>query len=55
MTPTANLIVPINTRLPPNDPGLQALVVDKILGLMNAAKSPSIIADGGMKERSLAN
>ena len=48
MTPATNLEFPLNTALPPNEPGLQALVVDKIRGLMDAAKDPIVIVDGGM-------
>lgn len=48
MTPATNLKVPLTTTLPPNDPGLQALVIDKIRGLMEVAKDPIIIVDGGM-------
>lgn len=54
MTPAANLKFPLITTLPPNDPGLQALVIDKIRGMMDAAKSPIIIVDGGTS-RSLEN
>ena len=52
MTPATNLTVPITTHLPPNDSGLQSLVVDKIRGLMDAAKSPVIIVDGGIMNNS---
>ena len=48
MTPTINLKVPLTTALPPNDSGLQTVVTDKIRGLMEAAKEPVIIVDGGM-------
>jgi pyruvate decarboxylase len=54
MTPAANLKFPLIATLPPNDPSLQALVIDKIRGVMDAAKSPIIIVDGGMS-RSLEN
>jgi pyruvate decarboxylase len=42
------LKVPLTTTLPLNDPGLQALVIDKIRSMMEAAKDPLIIVDGGM-------
>ena len=55
MTPATNLTVPITTHLPPNDSGLQSLVVDKIRGLMDTAKSPVIIVDGGIHEQFYSN
>jgi len=48
MTPTIGLKVPLTTSLPPNDPTLQTFVLDKIRGMMDGAKSPIIIVDGGM-------
>jgi hypothetical protein len=47
MTPSTNLKFPLSTTLPQNDQGLQAFVVDKIRGIMDAAKSPIILVDGG--------
>ena len=48
MTPATNLKFALTTTLPQNDPGLQALVIDKIRGMMDSAKDPIIIVDGGM-------
>jgi pyruvate decarboxylase len=46
-TPSINLQVPLTTALPPNNPNLQAHVLEKIRGLIDSASSPIIIVDGG--------
>jgi len=47
LTPSINLQVPLTTVLPPNNPNLQAHVLEKIRGLIDSASSPIIIIDGG--------
>jgi len=43
------------TELPPNDPAIQAKVVNEILNLVHAAKNPVILVDGGATRNRFAN
>jgi TPP-dependent 2-oxoacid decarboxylase len=47
-TPAINLKFPLTTKLAPNNPQLQSFVIEKIRAMMDQAKNPVIIIDGGM-------